>query len=614
MKKNTILLFLVCCNLLCYSQVLDVAQIKNNWLKIDSILSCKQEGATEFTPYEPGVSIGVNNFFKKQELQFSLTNTGTNAQVVHLFIGHWLHYTASINGIPTPVTPMYVYAIGNKIPLLKITVPDHETIRISIKPDIRNFNYGYLKFMVIKDGFANEFAYAYYLNNQKIYLVISFVFLGILLVMALYATISWYRSKSTDYFYYGMYVLFFILYFFVRISTMFITSYSLLQHNLFAIHLFQVGGYIFYALFIISFIQLKEKLSFLYTILKTFNFIMIGYLLFDAFIIYFTNHINVSISFFVIIRYGLLALSLVAIVFLFRLKGKQSNYVAYGILFLFLFGLISLTYSPISFDKAHFFNFFDMRIPWYQLGIFVELVLFTMGLQYKTNLINKEQIMAVEQLKVENEKQEFETFMVIMETKEKERNRIAQEIHDDIGAGLTNIRLLSEIAKGKNAALPMVEIDKISTSASELIENMNEIIWSINSKNDTLFNLIAYIRRYVVSYFEINEAIIVKTQIPEIIPTKQITGDFRRSVFLTIKEALHNIMKHANATVVNLNMTISEQKLLITIMDNGKGIDAGVKRAFSNGLKNMKERIENLGGQFLIQAHNGTIVTMELPI
>jgi signal transduction histidine kinase len=614
LKKISSLLILFLFHLFCNGQALDIAQIKSNWLKIDSILSYKENGAAGFNKYDPKTSIAVKNFFKQHEIEFSLTNSGAQTTIVHLFIGHWLQYTATINGVPVSVTPTHVYAIGNKIPLLKIAVPDHETIVINVKPDVRKFNYGYLKFIIIKEGFANEFAYAYYLNNQKIYLIISFVFLGILLVMALYATISWYRSKSVDYFYYGMYVLFFIIYFLVRISTMFITNYALLQHNLYAIHLFQVGGYIFYSLFIISFIQLKVQVSFLYKILKTFNYIMIGYLIFDAFIIYFTNYINVSISFFVIIRYGLLTLSLVAIIFLFLLKGKQSNYVAYGILFLFLFGLVSLTYSPISFDKAHFFNFFDMRIPWYQLGIFIELVLFTMALQYKTNMLNKQQIMAVEQLKVENEKKEFETFMVIMETKEKERTRIAQEIHDDIGAGLTNIRLLSEIAKGKNVALPMGEIDKISSSASELIENMNEIIWSINSKNDTLSNLIAYIRRYVVSYFEINEAIVVKTQIPEIIPTKQVSGEFRRSVFLTIKEALHNIMKHADATMVNLNMSISDQKLFITIMDNGKGIDTGVKRAFSNGLKNMKERIENLGGQFLIQGHRGTIITMELPI
>jgi signal transduction histidine kinase len=237
-----------------------------------------------------------------------------------------------------------------------------------------------------------------------------------------------------------------------------------------------------------------------------------------------------------------------------------------------------------------------------------------MALQYKNNLKNKESITEMEGLRIENEKKEFETFMAVMQAKDKERTRIAQEIHDDIGSGLTSIRLLSEIAKAKNKEKKSIEMDKISSSASELIENMNEIIWSINSKNDNLINLVAYIRQYVVTYFENFEEIQVSTYVPEVIPNVQITGDFRRSTFLVVKEALHNIIKHADATKVILKIETTLNRIHISISDNGKGFNENKIRHFSNGLKNMRERIENLGGDFSIRGFEGSVVMLNLPL
>jgi signal transduction histidine kinase len=409
-------------------------------------------------------------------------------------------------------------------------------------------------------------------------------------------------------------VLFFIFYFTVRIGTMFITDYAWLRHNLYAIHLFQVFGYIFYACFLMSFLNLKKEIGILYKILKYFNFGMIAYLFADGYLNYFSHEILLSIFAFTLVRYALLILSVATIIILFKQRKKIANYIAYGLFFLFFFGLVSLLYTPVLFNQSRFHNFFDMRILWYQVGIFIELIFFTMALQHKTNLKNKKNILYLENIKIENEKKEFESLMMVMEAKDKERTRIAQEIHDDIGSGLTNIRLLSEIAKHKNAGAELVEMDKISASASELIDNMNEIIWSINSKNDFLSNLVAYIRRFVVSYFENVDSMDVKTKIPPDIPNLQVSGDFRRSVFLVVKESLHNILKHARATRVLLEIDFSENRLFIKIQDNGVGVDQDLIRPFSNGLKNMRERVENLGGNFSLFRNNGTLVQMDLPV
>ncbi len=575
------------------------------------------KSANNLIPFITQKTINGRNYSNQHHLYFTIKNNNNFIDSTYFFIGHWInfkankikgnyYFTQSIDNIPLNV-------INNRIPVLKILLQPNDSATYEIIPDIRNFNFNYIHPYLVNQNALEDFGYTYYLRNQKWYLAITFIFIGILFTMFLYAAISWAREKTKEYFHYGVYVLFFMIYFFIRVYTMFQTSYTLLNYNYIGIHFTQVVGYIFYTFFLISFLNLKQENIILYSILKWFNIVMMTYLILDIYLIHFSNLIYISITLFTLIRYFILTTSIIVVFFLFRKKMKLYNYIAWGLLMLFILGLISLFFSTLNIRNAHFVNFFDMRIPLYQAGIATELILFTMALQHKTNIRNKDSIIEMETLKVENEKKEFESYMLVLKTKDVERTRIAQEIHDDIGSGLTNIRLLSEIAKEKNKDAPLHEITKISNSASELIENMNEIIWSINSKNDYLANLIAYLRSYVVTYFENMESILVRTNIAKVIPNVEITGEYRRAVFLTIKESLHNIIKHANATEVNLKIEIDKKTVLIQISDNGVGIIKTNTNPFSNGLKNMIERMESLGGKFNITGVDGTIVTLLLP-
>ena len=221
-------------------------------------------------------------------------------------------------------------------------------------------------------------------------------------------------------------------------------------------------------------------------------------------------------------------------------------------------------------------------------------------------------VKAVELLQIENDRKELEKYRAIMEAREKERNRIAQEMHDDIGSGLTSIRLLSEIAKAKSNAQGMEEVEKISSSANNLIEKMNEIIWSMNSRNDSLPSLIAYIRHQVVEFFE---PFTIKLRIitPESIPETVISGEMRRNIVLAVKEALHNIIKHSNATNVEVHFTL-DKDLRILISDNGTGIDPREIQHHSNGLRNMEDRMKSIGGKFNLAGEMGTVVTFHIPM
>ncbi|MEO7924106.1 MAG: histidine kinase [Chitinophagaceae bacterium] len=195
---------------------------------------------------------------------------------------------------------------------------------------------------------------------------------------------------------------------------------------------------------------------------------------------------------------------------------------------------------------------------------------------------------------------------------EKERSRIATDMHDDLGAGLSTIRFLSEKVKRNNSnEATKMDTDKIVFNSNELMQKMNEIIWAMNEKNDTLEDLLFYARAYAVEYCEENN-LRCETHLPETVPSCFISGEIRRNVFLTIKESLHNIIKHAAANQVSIIFLLNKN-LIITIKDDGKGMTKNNVHE-GNGLRNMKKRMESVGGTFAIQNKNGVLVEMSIPL
>jgi signal transduction histidine kinase len=197
---------------------------------------------------------------------------------------------------------------------------------------------------------------------------------------------------------------------------------------------------------------------------------------------------------------------------------------------------------------------------------------------------------------------------------EEERTRISRDMHDEIGAGLSKISLLCEISKKKDNLSDdtRMQMEKITTSSRQIVDNMGEIIWSLNPKHDTLYELLSYMRDYIYEYFE---ALPIKLSLkfPEIDVFSAVTIDarFRRNIFLVVKEALHNIVKHSSATVAIVDIEIVKEKMTILISDNGKGICTDdMPGKYSNGLKNMKQRITEIGGEIKIvsEQNKGTLI------
>jgi len=200
---------------------------------------------------------------------------------------------------------------------------------------------------------------------------------------------------------------------------------------------------------------------------------------------------------------------------------------------------------------------------------------------------------------------------------EKERNRISRDMHDDLGSGLTKIAILSEVVKKQihEPEKAKQQLENISESSRELVDNLQDIIWVLNPKNDTLESLAAYIREYALKFFEPFETEL-KFDYPEAFANARLSEETRRNLFLVIKESFNNIAKHAWCNKVTVSIRQTNAALTIQIQDDGKGFDMGKTRQFANGLTNMKNRIEQIDGNYKIESgeNKGTVTTIDLTI
>lgn len=198
---------------------------------------------------------------------------------------------------------------------------------------------------------------------------------------------------------------------------------------------------------------------------------------------------------------------------------------------------------------------------------------------------------------------------------QRERNRIAAEMHDELGGGLSTIRSAS--ARSQKAANPkevLAIVDRVSQISIALIESMSTIIWAMDTQNDSLDNLLSYLRGLIRNFLNDNN-LAADLQIPIEVPEVALSGQFRHHIVLTVKEALHNIVKHAKATEVMIQIKV-DQQLTITITDNGRGFDPLNPAHLGKGLKNMKRRIAALKGsiEWPDAEPKGTVLLISVPL
>lgn len=185
------------------------------------------------------------------------------------------------------------------------------------------------------------------------------------------------------------------------------------------------------------------------------------------------------------------------------------------------------------------------------------------------------------------------------------RERIATDLHDDIGSTLTNIGLLSELSR-KNLTKPeeaQVFLHRISREVESSSQALDDIVWSINTNHDTLEQTVARMRRYAAEIFD-SVNINYELQLDGQFENRKLDMEHRRDFFLVFKEAVNNVYKHAAANKVLIRIRLTGNQLHLEIRDNGKGFDPSAL-THRNGIKNMRLRMEKWKGTVQIDSISG---------
>jgi signal transduction histidine kinase len=206
---------------------------------------------------------------------------------------------------------------------------------------------------------------------------------------------------------------------------------------------------------------------------------------------------------------------------------------------------------------------------------------------------------------------------------ERERARIAQDLHDEMGAKLCKISFLSEHARRGNLTPAELQnqITSISDTSREVLHSLDEIVWAVNPQNDTLEHVASYIGQYAQEYFQMT-GILYELEIPAQLPSHPLPSQIRHHLFLATQEALTNVLKHSGASQARISMFCRNAAFEITISDDGKGFIPAATESISepratdsgNGLSNMHQRLAEIGGHCRIESAPGRGTTIRFAI
>jgi signal transduction histidine kinase len=191
----------------------------------------------------------------------------------------------------------------------------------------------------------------------------------------------------------------------------------------------------------------------------------------------------------------------------------------------------------------------------------------------------------------------------VLNTEISERTRIAKDMHDELGASLTKILVVSEVAKSNldNQKLVTENIKSINTTVKDLSSNIRDFVWTLNPENATLENLSIKLREFCSDIFD-EAGIGAIIDIQDEFPSYELSKKVQRNIYLACKESVNNIVKHANSSKALFTFKTEGEKIIISIEDYGKGFNKASIKTTGNGLHNIVKRIEDIGGKASIES------------
>lgn len=200
---------------------------------------------------------------------------------------------------------------------------------------------------------------------------------------------------------------------------------------------------------------------------------------------------------------------------------------------------------------------------------------------------------------------------------ERERLRISQDMHDDIGGILTRVSIMSDVGESASDTNETTrgQFERIGKQVRSAVQSLDEIVWATNPKNDNLRRFADYVGRFADEFFE-NTPVRCWQEIPTDLPEQPFRSDVRHDIFLAVKEAFNNVLKHSEATEVWLRLTVEDRVVRLAIDDNGHGFNPAAVAGNGSGLNNMQERLAECGGkaEILSAPRQGTKIRFMFPL
>lgn len=419
-----------------------------------------------------------------------------------------------------------------------------------------------------------------------------YFYLGIIFFQSIFIVYQYYIYRRREYIYYLLYILSISIYhIFLTTTTLNPFPITIASDNYFTINRgIAILCFYFYFKFGEYFCNMDAKYTKVTKQLRIVQKCLLVVAIADIITALLSRGYFINESLFFACTIILVFYSIYLVLFLIRQKDILANILVLGTLF-----LISGTSLSILNMKLTGLPHCDTIWISY-IGVVIEFLFLNFGLILKSKFAYESSL----NYDIISQRELFE-----------ERDRITADLHDEIGGGLSTIRILSDIHKDVN------ELDthkkfalKIAEISSDLSDKMRTIIWTLKPENDQLHNFVSYINEYSKSIFD-NTSVLYSFHEYNINTHHLLHSMIRKNIFLCLKETLTNILKHAQATETAIIISIIEGKTLsILIQDNGIGFSQ--KNSLGNGIRIMEKRMKEINGTFYIESTNkGTIITLK---
>jgi len=507
------------------------------------------------------------------------------------------------------VEPAQATYLERQSQLLPLRLGPHETVRLVVR--LREFtdNYNFTG-LALYDRATLGAAALQTIKTDNANLIVQMLFEGFLICQLLYVLSQWLIIRRREYLYYLFYITLIWLYFLSKQEQLFGMDILFTRWPPLRVYIGKsllILPYFVYFRFVRSFLEIPRDYPRLNRWIIVMERFLLAYALFDVLFMLFTLNSGVQIRLYSIVFAIVFLVTIGFIVYLIRYRQPLIYFILTGSLLVATGHILGLTTSYLQYVRH-----IDLGIPdifiFPQAGIMLEVLCFTAGLSYKNRKIEKEKIAGQERLIEQLKANE------LLQTRMQHiRNKIAQDLHDDIGSTLSSISILSDLAiRGNSGSQSLETMNEIKDSSLLLMERMDDIVWSINPRNDSLENLLMRVRHFATTLFEA-KGIDYTIDIQQHVDQVRLPIEYRQHIYLILKEAINNLVKYAQASQAVIEVSFDQQHLLLCVRDNGCGFVVGGS-ARGNGVTGMQRRAELMNARVAIASSPGQGTAIRLQV